>query len=49
MSSNEVITSSIASRSGDGVLPCISDCPDVADIAECVESADGDGVRSNIT
>ena len=45
MSSNEVITSSMASRSGDGVFPWISDCAEASEIAECIEAAEGDGVR----
>lgn len=49
MSSKEVITSSIASRSGDGVFPLASDCAETAEWAECAESAPGDGVRANIT
>jgi hypothetical protein len=43
------MTSSIASRNGDGVFPCISDCAECSDIAEWVEAADGDGVRSKMT
>lgn len=49
MSSNEVITSSIASLNGEGVFPFMSDWAETAEWTEWVDAAPGDGVRANIT